>query len=341
MTNSSHINFSIIGCGHIAQRHAGHLKEIENAALVACYDLDSSLNRSFAERFSIDACENLEAVLNTNSDVIIIATPNATHCDIARKCVKAGKHVLIEKPMDIDSSKAKSLIDLARSLDQQVFVVKQNRYNPPIARLKNLLEQNKLGKIHNISLHCYWNRNADYYQQSAWRGTRSLDGGTLFTQFSHFIDIIYYLFGEVEAVNGFLNKCRDEDYLEFEDNANFSFVMKNGATGSLSYSTTAFDHNMEGSLTLLSDRCTLKIGGKYLNSLEYVAGMEEDFADLEHSRPANDYGHYEGSMSNHDKVLKNVIASLNGQQEIMTTGEDGLAVVQLIEQFYQNAVELR
>lgn len=341
MTNSSHIKFSIVGCGHIAKRHADHLQKIEDAHLVSCYDLDPSSCKSFSEKFSIEACDSLESLLENDSDVVIIATPNATHCDIAEKCVTAGKHVLIEKPMDIDSNKAQSLIELARNKDQQVFVVKQNRYNPPIVRLKSLLEQNKLGKVHNISLHCYWNRNANYYHQSAWRGTKALDGGTLFTQFSHFIDIIYYLFGEIESVNGFLKNCREEDYLEFEDNANFSFVMKNKATGSLSYSTTAFDHNMEGSLTLLSDHCTLKIGGKYLNSLEYVAGMEEKFADLEHSRPANDYGYYEGSMSNHDKVLKNVIESLKGNQEIMTTGEDGLAVVRMIEQFYQNAVELK
>lgn len=341
MTISGQIRFALIGCGHIAERHAKHLAQIEGARLDFCFDSNAERSLKLSEDFKASSTSSLDELLNMDFDVAIIATPNASHCDIAAQCVKSGKHVLIEKPMDIDSAKAERLIELAREEGRKLFVVKQNRYNPPVSRLKALIDKGELGKIHSLSLHCFWNRNEAYYSQSAWRGTKALDGGSLFTQFSHFIDILYYLFGKVSESTGYIKRCREGDYLEFEDNAAFSFITEEGVPGSLSYSTTSFDKNMEGSLTILAERCSVKVGGRYLNSIEYVSGLEDEFKDLEYSRPANDYGYYEGSMSNHDKVIMNLIANLKGEEEIMTSGEDGLEVVKMIEQFYASAVELK
>lgn len=338
MTNSAQISFGIIGCGHIAGRHASHLAELEGAALQYCYDTDTVRLHEFSQKHGLYAANSLEDFLKHPMDVVIIATPNASHCAIAQECIQASKHVLIEKPLDIDSKVAEALITRAAELNRKVFVVKQNRYNPPIARIKHLLNQGLLGKIHHVSIHGYWNRNATYYQGSQWRGTKAQDGGILFTQFSHFIDILYYLFGELAEVNGFAVKCRDANYLEFEDNTAFSFKLKSGVIGSMSFSTTCVNQNMEGSLTLIAEHASIKVGGKYLNTLEYISGLESHFDDLEQSRPANDYGHYEGSMSNHDKVLRNLMHHLQGKEEMMTSGEEGLQVVKMIEQFYNSVV---
>lgn len=341
MTISNEIRFAIVGCGHIAHRHAKHLDENTEASLLNCFDVNSSKSDDFANNFGLSSSKSLEDLLSKDFEVLIIATPNASHTEIANQALKAGKHVLIEKPMDIDSSKAEATMLLAKELGLALFVVKQNRYNPPIEKLKELISKGKLGKLHNLSFHCFWNRNEAYYKQSPWRGTKDQDGGVLFTQFSHFIDILYYLFGSPKEVLGFYSKNREADYLEYEDNANFSFRLESGLCGSLSVSTTCFQKNMEGSLTLIAENMSIKIGGKYLNSLEYISGLEDEFEGMETSRPANDYGHYEGSMSNHDKVIQNVINHLKSGEDIMTTGEDGLEVVKIIEQFYKSAVELK
>lgn len=331
-------NFAIIGCGHIANRHVEHIKKHSAAEIVGVFDVDDMVMNSFSKRHAVKSYGSLAELLSDKSvDVVNICTPNGSHADLAIQVLEAKKNVVVEKPMAITTESALKMETVAKDSGVQMFVVKQNRYNPPVARVKELMDAGVLGEILMVSVNCYWNRNADYYTQSPWRGTKDLDGGTLFTQFSHFVDIIYYLFGEINNVNGVVRNVSHKELIEFEDSGTFSFEFENGGLGNFCFTTSAYEQNMEGSITIFAENATIKIGGKYLNTIDYQKTKGFDITDIPNSSPANNYGFYEGSMSNHDRVIDNVVETLNGREEAMTSAKEGRMVVEMISQFYAGA----
>ncbi len=334
------INFAIIGCGRIGQRHAEHIHNHPESALTAVYDIvaEASSTLSLAHP-NCKTYDTLEALLQAeNIHIVNICTPNGTHAEISIAALQAGKNVLVEKPMTISRQAGEAMIKQALNVNRQLFVVKQNRFNPPVVAVKNLMEQHQLGKIYAVNINCFWNRNEAYYKNSNWKGTKKLDGGTLFTQYSHFIDIAYYLFGDIEVLSGVTQNCNHQGLIEFEDTGHFLLHFKDvGARGSMSYTTSCYQQNMEGSITIFAENATIKIGGKYLNTIDYQQTNGFDITDLPPSGPANNYGHYQGSMSNHDKIIHNVVETLNNRQQIMTNAYDGLKVVEIIEQMYHVA----
>jgi len=333
------VKFGILGCGHIAHRHAEHIINHPDAELVAAYDIMPEKTQAFCEKFNIEAVENIEALYqHSNIDVINICTPNGLHHTGAIQGLQNNKHVLVEKPMAIKKAQCEQMIAALLNSNRKMFVVKQNRFNPPIVALKKLIDEGKLGKIYSVVINCYWNRNKGYYKQSDWRGKKDLDGGTLFTQFSHFVDIFYFLFGDVEDdINGFIQNANHKDLIDFEDTGHFVFRFKNGASGSLNYTTSCFEQNMEGSIAVFAENATLKVGGQYLNSLVYQKTANFDISGLPESEPANDYGAYKGSMSNHDKTIDNIVQTLQGTDTIKTNAVEGMKVVEIIEKFYNAA----
>ena len=333
------IQFGIIGCGYIGTRHAKHIAANPFGILNAAYDNRIDQANTFHKQFNnCKLATDLEALLNINDiDVVNVCTPNGLHFEHALQVLKSGKHVVIEKPICLKSAEARQLIELAKTNNLRIFVVKQNRYNAPVQALKQLIKENRLGKLFMVSVNCFWNRNAEYYQRSDWKGKKDLDGGTLYTQFSHFIDIFYYLFGNIDQISGCVTNANHEGLIEFEDTGSFTFMFNDHAIGSLNYTTTSFEKNMEGSITVFAENATIKLGGQYLNKLEYQRTAGFDITNLPEEGPANDYGYYQGSMSNHDKVIQNVIETLNGNDEVMTSAEDGMCVVDIIERMYAAA----
>jgi len=269
--------------------------------------------------------------------MVVVCTPNGTHAKLAIEALKAGKHVLVEKPMATSYEDARHMYEVAELMGKALYIVKQNRYNPPVQAVKQLIDAGRLGTVNMVTLNCFWNRNEAYYTSSDWKGTKALDGGVLYTQFSHFIDILYYLFGEIEQVTGRMMNLGHQDLTEIEDSGSFNFQLKAGGLGSLSFTTCAYNQNMEGSVTIFAEQGTIKIGGKYLNTIDYQQTEGFDIKHLPASSPANNYGFYQGSMSNHDKVIHNVIQALHGKEPIMTSARDGLAVIKMIDQFYEAA----
>ncbi|UTW67308.1 Gfo/Idh/MocA family oxidoreductase [bacterium SCSIO 12643] len=331
-------NFAIIGCGHIANRHVKHIQAHHLGNVVGVFDIDSEKMKLFCEKYNITGYGDFESLINDDRvDVVNICTPNGTHAELAIKSINAGKHTVVEKPMSISVSTAREMQEAARNSGVKLFIVKQNRYNPPVKTVKELMLEGKLNQPFMVSVNCFWNRNESYYNQSYWRGTKELDGGTLYTQFSHFVDILYYLFGEIEDVKGTVDNMTHNDLIEFEDSGSFIFKFKNGGIGNLNFTTSSYEQNMEGSISIFSDNATIKIGGKYLNTIDYQITNGFDIVDIPTSSSANNYGFYEGSMSNHDKVIDNVIETLNGRQEIMTNSEEGVKVIEMIAQFYDAA----
>lgn len=331
------VNFAIIGCGYISNRHAQHIIDHPEANLVGGFDTTGQKKYDFARKYKVKAYKSLEELLgDAEVDLVVVATPNGNHAASAIAALKAGKDVLVEKPMAISSEDCREMVKTAQNLGQHLFVVKQNRFNPPVEAVKKLIDENKLGKIYSVVVNCFWNRNEAYYKKSEWKGTKALDGGTLFTQFSHFVDIMYYLFGNVAIKSGMVQNANHQGLIEFEDTGHFLLQFeKDNAQGTFNFTTACFEQNMEGSITIFAENASIKIGGKYLNTIDYQKTKDFDIRNLPKSAPANDYGYYQGSMSNHDKVLHNVIETVNGREQIMTSGEDGLKVVEIIEKMYE------
>ena len=332
------IQFGIVGCGYIAGRHLKHIVDHPGGVVRGIFDIEKSQMHDLAEEYQVEAFLSYEALLACDDiQIVIICTPNGTHAELAEQALKAGKHVLVEKPMAINLADAQRMVQIAHEVDRKLYVVKQNRYNPPVQAVKELIDAKKLGQVYFVSLNCFWNRNDAYYQNSAWKGKKALDGGVLYTQFSHFVDILFYLFGDIDEVRGRIANFGHQQLTEIEDTGTFTFHLREGGMGNLNFTTCAFNQNMEGSITVFAENATIKIGGKYLNTIDYQETNGFDIKHLPASSPANNYGYYQGSMSNHDRVINNVIEALNGREEIMTTGEEGLKVVEMIHQFYQAA----
>lgn len=332
------IKLGIVGCGSIAGRHAQAIQENGRAKLEAVFDIKPERGQAFGEKFNCAIASSYEELLAMDIDIINVCTPNGCHFENTVQALKKKKNVLVEKPMALKKEHCEEMINVALKNNKQLFVVKQNRFNPPVQAVRKLMEEGRLGDVYYVLVNCFWNRNKEYYLNSDWKGDKQLDGGTLFTQFSHFVDILYYLFGDIKDVSGIITNASHQDLIDFEDTGSFNFKFKSGAAiGNLNYTTSSYLQNMEGSLTVFAESATIKIGGKYLNVIEYQKTNGFDITGLPQSGPANQYGYYEGSMSNHDKMIANVIDALEGRGTIMANAMEGMKVVEIIENMYQTA----
>lgn len=330
------VKFAIVGCGRIAQRHAEHIDML--GELVAVCDTDRNKADTLAQRYGVPAFYDLSDLLSagTEADVVSVCTPNGLHAPHCIQALNAGYHVLCEKPMAITVHDCGEMIKTAEKVNRRLFAIKQNRFNPPVAAVKKAIDEGRLGRIYSLQLSCFWNREADYYKDS-WKGTKALDGGTLFTQFSHFIDLLYWMFGDVKHVEGYLKNYAHQDLIEFEDSGVVIAEFYNGITGTINYTVNSYKKNMEGSLTIFGEKGTVKIGGQYLNELEYQEIENYRIEDLPAGNTANSYGTYTGSMSNHDRVYENLIDVLTNNAAISTNSFEGLKTVEIIEKIYRSA----
>ena len=330
------IKFAIVGCGRIAQRHAEHINN--NGFLIAVCDTDKSKADAMAEKYSCKPFYKIEDLLNADLeiDVVSICSPNGLHYEHSIAALNTGHHVICEKPMAINLNDCGEMIKIAEKNNKRLFAIKQNRFNPPVVAVKEAIDKGLLGKIYSIQLSCFWNRNEDYYKNS-WKGTKSLDGGTLYTQFSHFIDLLYWMIGDVKNVIAYTGNFAHKEIIEFEDTGVVILEFNNGAIGSINYTVNSYAKNMEGSLTIFAENGTVKIGGQYLNELEYQCIKDYEIKDLPQGNTANNYGNYVGSMSNHDKIYENVINVLKKGDSISTNSFEALKVVEIINKIYQAA----
>ena len=328
------LKFALIGCGRIGQRHAEHINN--NGQLVAVCDIDFGKAKLLGEKYNAHPYSDLDELLKKENDidVVSICTPNGLHAEHTIKALRSGFHVLCEKPMCINVSDCGRMIQEAERANRRLFIVKQNRFNPPVAAVKKLIDENKLGKIYSVQLNCFWNRNPEYFLSSDWKGTKALDGGTLYTQFSHFIDLLFYLIGDVKKVYAFADNFNHRTEIEFEDAGVAVLQFYNGALGTINFTINSFAKNMEGSLTIFAEKGTVKVGGQYLNELEYQSLDGFTIEGLPEGNPPNNYGKYIGSMSNHDKVYENVVDVLTKGGVIATNGFEGLKTVEIIDKIY-------
>ncbi len=329
------IKFAVVGCGHIGKRHAEMITRNPEAELIALCDIKPKSELGI-EQYDVPFFSSIEEMLaaDLDIDVVNVCTPNGLHVDHTFKSLNAFKHVVCEKPMGLTKSSVEQVIYKSLQVSKHLFLVMQNRYSPPSVWIKDVIEKKILGDIYLVQLNCYWNRDERYYKKGNWKGDQALDGGTLFTQFSHFIDIMYWLFGDIDNIQGVFADNNHQDLTDFEDSGFVNFKFINGGIGCLNYSTSVWNQNLESSITMVGSNGTIKIGGQYMNEIDYCHIKDYTLPEIAAANPANDYGAYKGSAANHHFIIENVVETLKGRTSITTNALEGLKVVEIIERIY-------
>jgi len=332
------ITFGVVGFGHIGKKHALMVSGNVESELIAVVDTDSEKVKQAKELYpNVQVFETIEELIeaNLNLDVVNICTPNGMHASQSIKMLESRSHVVIEKPMGLTRQECEEVIFKSLQVSRHVFCVKQNRYSPSSKWLKSLIAENKLGRINMVQLSCYWNRDERYYKAGGWKGTNALDGGVLFTQFSHFVDIMYWLFGDIQNIIASSTNFGHKNSTEFDDSGLVQFEFVNGGFGSINYSTAIWDKNFESSIVVIGEKGTVKVSGQYMDKVEYCHIENYTMPQLPPSNPPNDYGDYKGSAANHHYVIENVVDVLTGKSQISTNALEGMKVVEMIERIHR------
>jgi UDP-N-acetyl-2-amino-2-deoxyglucuronate dehydrogenase len=335
MEQTDKVKFAVVGQGHIGKRHAEMIRRNSACELVAVCDIlprEKLGLEAIAEEFYTQLDDLLKA--HPEVQVVNVCSPNGLHAEHALKALDYNKHVVVEKPMALTKADCEKIIYGALHHHKTVFCVMQNRYSPPSIWLKEIVASKTLGDIYMVQLNCYWNRDERYYKPDNWKGTQDLDGGTLFTQFSHWIDIMYWVFGDITNIQAKFADFNHQKTTAFEDSGFVSFDFVNGGMGSINYSTAVWEKNLESSLTIIGSKGSVKVGGQYMDKIEVCNIKDYITPQLKETNPANDYGAYKGSANNHHNVIENVVDTLTGKNKISTNALEGLKVVDIIERIY-------
>ncbi|WP_420391418.1 Gfo/Idh/MocA family protein [Acuticoccus sp.] len=332
------LKFGVIGCGQIGRRHLAAIAQEPRAALVALCDTDpAALSRS-GEAFPDAAAYDDPHALIASPDVEIVSicAPHRQHPALSIAAVEAGKHVLVEKPMALTVADSRAMTEAARANGVKLVVVKQNRFNAPVRHVRRVLEEGRLGRIFMVQANVFWNRYRGYYADSPWRGSRAEEGGALHTQVSHFLDLMVWWLGPVADARTMLATLHH--HIEIEDCGVSALRFESGALGSLNWSTAVYNVNYEGSITLIGETGTIKVGGKYLNEIVHwdVASTPQPAPDTEPERP-NDYGAYVGTSANHGRLFEEVAQHIITARSGIVEGEEGVACIEAIERIYAGA----
>ena len=332
--------FGIIGLGRIGTRHAKCIFDHPNAELVAVCDVIEK-TQWINDNQDVVFYSSLTDFLKHDLDVINICTPNYLHAQMAIQALNTKRHVVVEKPMALCTLDAKKIINTSIKNQKSIFGVMQNRFSPTVMWLKKIIDDHILGEINMVLVNCFWNRNASYYLDSNWHGSTVKDGGPLFTQFSHFIDIINWVFGDFSNISADFRSFKPMNYIEFEDTGFVRFNLKDPMSlkesicATLTYSTSIWNKNFESSITIIGQHGTIKIGGQYMDKVTYCDIENYIIPNLNLEIKCNDYGDYKGSASNHDKMIDAIINQLllNNHSDFLSS-EDGVNVVNIIERIY-------
>lgn len=332
------IRTAVLGAGKIGSRHIKLLQEDSRFTLCGICDINSN-KKSLADELDIPFFhQDFEILEIPDLEVVHICTPNGYHAEQTIRALKKGIHVVCEKPMALTVTESKAMCQASENSGKHIFCVMQNRYSPPAQWLKKVIDENLIGTVSLVQINCFWNRDNRYYTPGNWRGTKNLDGGVLFTQFSHFVDLAYWLFGSPKVVYSRLENFLHQETTEFPDTGTALLELPGGGLLTFTFTTNAWDKNLESSITVFGAEGTLKIGGQYMEKVEMVQAKNLIFPELPPSNPPNNYGQFTGSASNHQRILDNVFNTLRGTALPDAGPEQGLAVVEIIEDVHKKAI---
>ncbi|QDP85854.1 Gfo/Idh/MocA family oxidoreductase [Chryseobacterium sp. SNU WT5] len=334
------IKIAVLGYGNIGKRHVEVI--LNNAEFKIIAVIESVFTECpLLDKASIPIFEDLSKFFSADLkvDFIAVCTPNGLHFQHAKSILEQNINVIIEKPITIESKHAEILTKIANEKDLKIFPVMQNRFSPPALWLKDLLDSKKLGKIFMVQVSCYWNRDERYYSKNSWRGTKNLDGGSLYTQFSHYLDILFWLFGDITNIISKLKDFNHQKLTEFEDSGIITFDFQSGGIGSFNFSTSVWQENLESSITIISEYGSVKVGGQYMEQVEKCLIKDYELPALSQTNACNDYGTYKGSAQNHHFLYQNIADMLNRNVKLRTQLDESVQLIERIEQIYSNKIE--
>lgn len=334
MTGERTFRVAVAGCGRISHNHFEALDRIEGLSLSAVCDVVESRAREAGEKWNVPWFTSVDQMLaGAPSDIVTIATPSGMHPQHGVLAARAGKHVVSEKPMAISLSAADELVKACDDAGVHLFVVKQNRLNATVQLLKRALDKGRFGRLFMVNATVRWARPQEYYDQAKWRGTWEFDGGAFMNQASHYVDLVQWFMGPVESVMA--KTATMARRIEAEDSGAALLKFRNGAIGVLEVTMLTFPKNLEGSITLLGERGTVKIGGTAVNRIEHwqFADYDDDdkLVESANTNPTSVYGF------GHEPYYRNVLKVLRGQAVPETDGRAGRKSLELILGIYESA----
>jgi UDP-N-acetyl-2-amino-2-deoxyglucuronate dehydrogenase len=329
------IRFAVVGCGRISGRHFEALKaHADNANLVAVCDTDERALEEAAKSTGVRAYPDLHELLtHSDCDIVVLCTPSGLHSAQAIEIARAGRHVMTEKPM---ATRWRDGLEMVRECDRagvRLFVVKQNRHNATLQLVKRAIGQRRFGRIHMVTINVFWQRPQEYFDSAKWRGTWEFDGGALMNQASHYVDLVDWLIGPVESVQAYMATLGRN--IQVEDTATVGLRWRSGALGSVNVTMLTYPRNLEGSITILGERGTVRVGGVAVNEIAHweFADRHEDDAKVENASYST------GSVYGfgHPLYYANVIDTLQGKADPETDGREGLRSLELLIGSYISA----
>ena len=334
MTAEKTFRIAFSGCGRISKNHFEAIGKIEGLELVAVCDADPERAAKAGAEWNVPHFTSYERMLaEVKADVVAIATPSGLHPAQGVAAARAGLHVVMEKPMAISLTGADELVKACDTAGVRLFVVKQNRLNPPVQLLKRAVDRGRFGRIYMASCTVHWARPQEYYDQAPWRGTWEFDGGAFMNQASHYVDLIQWLMGPVESVMA--KTATLARRIETEDTGIAILKFRSGALGVIQVTMLAYPRNLEGSLTVLGETGSAKIGGTAVNKIEHWQFAEYDdddkLVEAVETNPPNVYG------LGHEGYYRNVLAVLRGEAKPDTDGRAGRKSLELILGIYESA----
>ncbi|MBM7662858.1 putative dehydrogenase [Bacillus mesophilus] len=328
------MNFAIVGCGHIAKKHAKAILAINDAKLLAICDTDSNRLESFYTDYKAKKYTSFEELLNNKEiDVVNICTPSGTHAALAIKAAAAKKHVILEKPMALTLEDADAIIHACKKNHVKLSIVHPNRFRPAILEMKKAIEAKKFGKINLVNASVLWNRNDDYFSQASWRGTKNQDGGVLMNQAIHNLDLLVWLVGDVAEVQAYADtRLRN---IEVEDLAAAIVKFKNGALGVIEATSTIFPVNYKESISMFGESGSAVISGPTANWIEH---WEFEGEPKEHSQYMKEKIKQDPfGLPGHQHMISDMIEAVKNNKEPAVTGEDGRKALELVLAIYKAA----
>lgn len=334
VNNQGKIKFALIGCGAIAKKHVIALKNYDGAEIVGAYDIVPELVESFSKEHSIPAYSNLDEMIEkADPDVLNILTPSGLHCKTVLDLIKYRKHFVVEKPLALRLDHIDQILLECDRNGLKVFVVKQNRFNPPVVKLKESIDNGRFGKLVLGTVRVRWCRYQAYYDQKPWRGTWEHDGGVLTNQASHHIDLLIWMMGGVESVMA-KTATRLVD-IEAEDTGVAIVKFTSGALGIIEATTATRPKDLEGSISMLGQNGSVEIGGFFCNQLKTWNFSDQNEADEEIWKSFAEVPSV--PAWNHSEFFKDVVDSLKSNRKGLIDGIEGRKSVELINAIYESA----
>ncbi|ENM3878832.1 Gfo/Idh/MocA family oxidoreductase [Vibrio cholerae] len=338
MKTEKKIRIAVIGCGRISKNHFGSIEQLSSEfELIAVCDNDPQVLAEHVERYKVPGYESIDQLLESEElDLVTLCTPSGLHAAQTIKAAQSGVNVITEKPMATKWEDGLAMVKACDEANVKLFVVKQNRRNSTLQLLKRAVAEKRFGKIHMVHLNVFWTRPQEYYDRAKWSGTWDMDGGAFMNQATHYVDLMHWLIGPVESLHAMISTHRD---IEVEDTGVVNIKWRNGALGSMAVTMCTYPNNLEGSITILGEKGTVRIGGVAVNEIQ-----EWNFAEAKDYDSEIAEANYQTTSVygfGHPPYFKNVADVLRGQDEPETDGHEGLKSLELLISIYRSARDHR